>query len=284
MTVWAFLSLNALSFSMLLFVLASGFSLIFGTMRILNMAHGSFYMLGAYLGLTVVRVTGNFWLAILVGGLGGAVAGIAAERFLLRHFRHDELSQVLLTFGCLFVISDLSLWIWGGQTYMLPKPEIFSGSIQVGSFDVASYRLFLVLAGAGIAAGLWLFLERTRLGAAVRAAVDDPEMAQAVGINISIVFAGVFGFGALLAALIGVIGGPVIGMYPGLDVQVLLLALVVVVVGGVGSLQGAFVGSLLVGFLDTFGSSLFPEFVMFTIFAPVAIILAIKPTGLFGRA
>jgi branched-chain amino acid transport system permease protein len=194
----------------------------------------------------------------------------------------QELPQALLTFGLLLVVGDLCLWIWGGTPQTLPRPDALARSLRWGALVFPSYRLFLI--GVGVAVGLllWIVQERTRLGARVRAAMDDAEMAGATGIDVSRLSTAVFAVGALLAGLGGVLGAPLLGVYPGADFEVLLLAFVVVIVGGLGSLKGALAGALLVGLLDTFGKSLFPQLAMFTIFAPMAIILAVRPTGLFG--
>jgi branched-chain amino acid transport system permease protein len=280
---WLFQLLNGLSFGMLLFLLAAGLSLIFGLMRILNLAHGSYYLLGAYVALSVVRATGSLPLATLAGIAVVVTLGVAMERLFLRRLPHqDELPQALLTFGFLLIIGDAALWIWGGTPHSLPKPELLSGPVRLGPVVFPSYRLFLIGTGLVIGLALWTLQERTRIGAMVRAAVDDAEIARTTGINVSRLSTLVFGLGAALAALGGILAGPVLGMYPGADFEILLLAFVVVIVGGLGSLKGAFVGGLLVGCLDNFGKTLFPELAYFTMFAPMAVILAVRPTGLFG--
>ncbi len=283
MSFWIIQTLNGLSFSMMLFLVASGFTLIFGLMKIINIAHGSFYLLGAYIGLTVLKATGNFLLATLASSIGVVLVGIIMQRFFLRRFHMKELQQVLLTFGFVFIIADLCLWIWGGNPQALPKPSLLKGSIWIGSVVFPSYRLFVILVGILVAIGLWIFQEKTKFGAIVRAGVDDEEMLRGTGINIQVVFVGVFALGALLAGIGGMIGGPFVGVFPGVDLSMLLLALVVVIIGGIGSLKGAFLGSLFVGLVDNFGKALFPELSLFTLFAPMAIVLAIKPTGIFGR-
>ena len=235
MTFWVTQALNGISFGMLLFLLAAGLSLIYGLMRMLNLAHGSYYILGGYVGLATIRVTGSFVLAALAATAVVTLVGVVMERFFLRRFPEQELPQALLTFGFLLIFADLSLWLWGGTPQTLPKPEIFERSIRIGAIVFPSYRLFVIAVGLVIGLGLWWLQEGTRLGAMIRAGVDDAEM-----------------------------------------------ALVVVIIGGLGSLKGAFVGGLLVGLLDNFGKALFPELALFTVFAPMAIILAIRPTGLFG--
>lgn len=282
MTFWAIQTLNGLSFGMLLFLLAAGLSLIYGVMRILNLAHGSFYIFGTYVALSVSGVTGSFVLAIAAGTLAVIVLGVLMERLFLRFLPQEELPQALLTFGFLLIVGDLCLWAWGGTPQTLAKPEIFEQSVRMGALVFPSYRLFILGVGVAMAAVLWFLQERTRLGAMVRAAIDDAQIARSTGINVSLLSTGVFAFGAGLAAVGGIIGGPILGVYPGADFEILLLAFVVVIVGGLGSLKGAFFGALLVGLLDNFGKALFPGLAYFTIFAPMAIILAVRPTGLFG--
>jgi branched-chain amino acid transport system permease protein len=194
----------------------------------------------------------------------------------------EELPQALLTFGFLLIVGDVALWVWGGTPQTLPRPDMFAQSVRLGALVFPSYRLFVIVVGAVAGVALWLLQEHTRLGAMLRAAIDDPEIARTTGINVSRLATGVFAFGAGLAALGGIIGGPLLGVYPGADFEILLLAFVVVIIGGLGSLKGAFFGGLLVGLLDNFGKALFPEFALFTIFAPMALILAVRPTGLFG--
>jgi branched-chain amino acid transport system permease protein len=282
--IWVIHTLNGVAFGMLLFLLAAGLSLIYGLMKILNLTHGSFYLVGGYIGLTVMRVTGSFVLALIVAALVIALVGAVIERFFLRRFHLDELPQTLLTFGFLFIFSDLSLWVWGGDPLMMAQPRIFSGSLSLGGYVYPYYRLFLIAIGLVFAGGLWWFQEHTRLGTMLRAGVDDAEIARALGINVSLLFTLVFAAGAALAALGGVLAGPVLSLYPGADFDALILAFVVVIVGGLGSLRGALAGSLLVGILDNFGKAFFPEFALFTVFVPMAIILVVRPTGLFGRA
>ncbi len=282
MTFWVLQVLNGLSFGMLLFLLGAGLSLIFGVMRILNLAHGSFYLLGTYVALTVVQATGSFALAALAGTAAVTALGVVMERAFLRRLPREELPQALLTFGFLLIVGDLALWIWGGTPQTLPRPEPFARSLRLGSLVFPSYRLFVIGVGVVVGLALWAFQERTRLGAMVRAAIDDAEIAEATGIDVSRLSTAIFGLGAALAAVGGILGGPLLGVYPGADFEVLLLAFVVVILGGLGSLKGAFVGGLLVGLLDNFGKALFPQLALFTIFAPMAVILAVRPTGLFG--
>jgi branched-chain amino acid transport system permease protein len=281
---WVTQTFNGVSYGALLFLLAAGLSLIFGVMRIVNLAHGSYFMLGGYVGLSVVWRTGSFLLALAAGALAIALIGVGMERIFLRTLAGQTLGQVLMTIGFALIFQDLALLIWGGDPYTIPVPRALSGSVRLGTFSFPTYRIFIVGVAVVVGALLWLSLDRTRIGAIIRAAVDDREMAQGVGINVPVVSLGVFALGAFLAALGGVIGGAFLGVYPGADFEVLPYAFVVVIVGGLGSLPGAMVGSILVGLLDNFGKAIFPELSYFTLFAPMALILALRPTGLFGRA
>lgn len=283
MQFWLTQLLNGLSFAALLFLLASGLTLIFGLMRIVNIAHGSYYLLGAYVALTVVQGTGNFLAAAVAGSLVVAAVGVVMQRVFLARFYRAEQAQVLLTMGFSFIFADLALWIWGGDPHRIPTPSALAGSVALGSTFFPTYRLAVIVVGAAVALFLWLLQERTRLGAVVRAAVDDQEMARGLGIHVDPVLTGMFAVGAALAGFGGVMGGPFLGVYPGVDSEVLPLAFAVVIIGGLGSLKGALVGSVLVGVLDNLGKALFPELSYFTLFVPMAVVLAIRPTGLFGK-
>ncbi len=275
---------NGVTYGALLFLLAGGLSLIFGMMRIVNMTHGSYYLLGGYVALTVMWGGGHYLLAVVVGALVTALIGIVECNAFLKRLSGQELGQVLTTMGFALIFQDLALVIWGGDPYIIPIPAMLSGSVSTGPFTFPIYRIFIAAVAAFIAAVLWLVLERTRIGAMMRATVDDPEMARGVGINVFLISMAVFSLGASLAALAGVVAGGFVGVYPGADFEILPYAFVVVIVGGMGSLKGALIGSLMVGLLDNFGKALFPELSYFTLFAPMAAILAVRPTGLFGRA
>jgi branched-chain amino acid transport system permease protein len=283
MEFWVTQAFNGISYGALLFLLASGLSLIFGVMRIVNLAHGSYFLLGGYVGLTTVWQTKSFALALVSGAVAVALVGVGMERLFLRRLKQQVLAQVLMTMGFALVFQDLALLIWGGDPYTISVPALLSGALRAGVIVFPIYRMFIIIAATVVGVALWLFLENTRAGATIRAAVDDGEMAQGVGINVPMVSMGVFALGAFLAALGGVVGGGFIGVYPGVDFEILPYAFVVVIVGGLGSLQGAIVGSLMVGLLDNFGKALFPELAYFTLFAPMAVILAVRPTGLFGK-
>jgi branched-chain amino acid transport system permease protein len=281
---WILQTFNGLTYGALLFLLASGLSLIFGVMRVVNMAHGSYFLLGGYIGLTVALRSKSFAMALVAGTVAIALVGIAMERLFLRRLHGQELGQVLMTVGFSLIFQDLALLIWGGDPYNLPVPAALSGALRVGGITFPIYRIFIMGVAVAVGLGLWLLLDQTRMGAMIRAAVDDGEMAQGVGINVPRISLVVFGLGAALAALGGVVGAGFLGVYPGADSEVLPYAFVVVIVGGLGSLPGAMAGSLIVGLLDNFGKALFPELAYFTLFAPMAVILALRPTGLFGRA
>lgn len=285
MTLQFFLTqvLNGVSLAGLLFFLASGLTLIFGLMRIVNLAHGGFYLIGGYVGLTVITATRNFWLGLLAAGLGIAVFGLFTERVLLRRLRGQELPEVLLTVGIATVLGDLALATWGGDPQTVPAPSYLTGSIQVGEFVYPRFRLVVTVCAIVVGLLLWFLQQRTRIGAVIRAGVDDRETIAALGINIDRVFTGVFIFGGLLAGVAGVIGGAFLSLLPGADTEVLLLGLVVVIIGGLGSLPGAAIGSIIVGLADAFGRSEVPQLASFILFAPMAVVLILRPQGLLGR-
>jgi len=283
MAFWIVSLLNGLSLAMILFLLAAGLTLIFGLMQIVNMAHGSFFLLGGYIALTVFQALQSFALALAAAFLAVAFFGIAIQRLCLARLYKEELPQALLTLGFLFMVADVAFWIWGGDPVLVPEPAMLEGSIEIAGIGYPAYRLFLIVLGLVVALGLWAFLERTKFGAVIRAGMDDEEMVRGIGINVPLVFTLVFALGAGLAAAGGVFGGVLLGVYPGADFEVVLLAFAVVTVGGLGSIPGAFLGSLLVGLVDNFGNVWFPQLSLFTIFVPMVIVLALRPTGLMGR-
>ncbi|OGA42090.1 MAG: ABC transporter permease [Betaproteobacteria bacterium RIFCSPLOWO2_12_FULL_62_13] len=283
MQFWLIQVFNGVSYGALLFLLASGLSLIFGVMRIINLSHGSYFLLGGYVALSVIWSTGSWVLALPVAALVVAGVGLAMERIFLRPLGFDPLRQVLLTVGFAFLFQQAALDIWGGDPLNIDPPEVLTGSAVLGGVYFPIYRIFMISLAAVMGLLLWLAMEKTRLGAMVRAAVDDSEMARGVGIDTSRISMLIFALGAFLAALGGAIGGAFFGVYPGLDFEILPLAFAVVIIGGMGSLAGAAAGSLIVGLADNFGKALFPEVSYFTLYAPMVLILALKPTGLFGR-
>ncbi|HKS89827.1 MAG TPA: branched-chain amino acid ABC transporter permease [Stellaceae bacterium] len=280
---WLLQAFNGVSYGALLFLLGSGLSLIFGVMRIVNIAHGAYFLLGSYVALTVMWTTGSWLLAIPVAALAIGLLGLAMERIFLRPLGFDVLRQVLVTFGFLLLFEQAALDIWGGDNFTINPPAELTQSIAVGSLRLPLYRIFMIALAAAIGLVLWLVLERTRVGAMVRATVDDAQMASGIGIDTARVSMLVFALGALLAGLGGVVGGAFLGVYPGLDIEILPIAFAVVIIGGMGSLAGAAIGAVLVGLADNFGKALFPQISYFTLYAPMVLLLAVKPTGLFGR-
>jgi branched-chain amino acid transport system permease protein len=277
-------SLNGLFSAALLFLIASGLTLAFGVMRIVNIAHGSFYMLGVYVAYTVTSRTQSLLLGTAVAVAVVAAVGYLMQRFFLRRFPSQPLAQMMMTMGFALFFRDAALMVWGGDPFTLTTPAVLNGSMSAAGIVFPWYRLFVIGVAALVGVGLWVLNDRTLIGARVRATVDDPEMAAATGINVSRLSGGVFAAGAALAAFAGVMGGPILGGYAGMDFDLLPLAFVVVIIGGMGSLKGAVVGAIVVGMIDNYGKALVPELSYFTLFAPMIVVLALKPTGLYGRA
>jgi len=283
MSLTLLLAVNSITLGGLLFLLSAGFSLIFGLMRIPNLTHGSFFMLGAYFAVSLIRLGMGFWPAALLAGLGVALFGGIVERLILRRLAGTELAQVLVTLGLSFMIADVCLMVWTGDPIQIETPPLLRGVTSVAGQAFPTYRLAVSVIAALFAAALWVLIERTRLGAMIRAGVDDPAMARVAGIRVSRLFTIVFCLGAWLAGFAGVIGGPILSVYPGLDQEMLPLALVVVILGGSGSLLGCLAGSLIVGFLYNFGQAMLPELAYVVLFLPMLIVLVLRPQGLFGR-
>jgi branched-chain amino acid transport system permease protein len=280
---WVVQTLNSLALGGLLFLLAAGFSLIFGLMRIANLTHGALFMVGAYLGAMLLKIVPSLWLAALLSGVAVAAFGGLLERFILRKLGGNVLGQVLVTLGIAYILADLCLVVWGGDPIPIPTPALLQQPLRVAGFMFPAYRLAVVVVALAAAIGLFFLIEKTRLGAMIRAGVDDMDMARAVGIPVSRLFTVVFCLGAGLAGAGGVIGGPILSAYPGLDADMLPLALIVVILGGVGSLVGAFVGSFITGFVYTFGVALFPQLAYVVLFLPMIVVIAFRPRGLFGK-
>lgn len=277
------MTLNGLAFGSLLLLLAAGLSVIFGLMDVLNLAHGSFYMFGAYSALVVLQVTGSFWLALVLAPLLLALIGAAMEvLFFRRLYRRGHLLQVLLTFGFSLVFVDLVRWRFGPQTQHFPTPTGLAGVIPLAGFEFPVYRAFVIGAAVVVGAALLLAWRRLPVGAILRAGVADKEMVGLLGIDLNLVFTLTFAFGAALAGLAGVVAGPYLATYPGMDENVLILALVVVVIGGLGSVEGAVVGALLVGLANTFGAFYRQDLAVAIVFAVMAVVLLVRPRGLFG--
>ncbi|WP_428908005.1 branched-chain amino acid ABC transporter permease [Niallia sp. Krafla_26] len=275
--------LSGLTYGMLLFLMASGLSIVFGLMRIINLAHGSFFLFGSYVAYAMVSRGMNFWLALIITIVIVMILAFVVERFLISRFHGNEASQVLLTIGLIFIIGDVSLWLWGGDFLSIPVPAIFDFSFAIGSSSFPIYRLFVIAIGVLCTILLWYFETKTKVGMIVRAGVDDMEMVGALGFNIKAIFLSVFLFGAALAALGGVLSGPILGMYPKMEFEILVNSLVIVLIGGLGSWKGAFLGAILIGLVDSFGKIYLPDVASLLIFAVMVLVLIFKPTGLFGR-
>ena len=279
--------LAGLSSGMFIWLVASGLTLIFGVLGVLNFAHGSFYMLGAYFCFTVLRIPGsNFWLGLVLGPLFVCAVGFVVERFFLRRVYHLALPyQLLLTFAFVLIFDDLVKIVWGAGSLSPPGLEIFGGSIPIAGRKFPVYNLFIIAVGPLVALGLWLLLERTWWGRIIRAASSDREMASALGVQVPLLFTSVFVFGCWLGAVGGGLAVPYVGLLTsGMGETVIIEAFIVAVIGGLGSLKGAFLGALIIGVLSAFGTRYVPDFDMFLIFILMAAILLWRPQGLFGEA
>ncbi|MCM3692587.1 branched-chain amino acid ABC transporter permease [Neobacillus niacini] len=276
-------TLSGLTYGMLLFLMASGLSIVFGLMRIINLAHGSFFLFGSYVAYAMISRGMNFWLALLLSTICVTVLALLLEKFLISRFHGNEASQVLLTLGLIFVIGDITLWIWGGDFLSIPVPSILDFSFAISESSFPIYRLFVIAIGIICAVLLWYFETKTKVGMIIRAGVDDMEMVGALGFNIKLIFSAVFLFGAALAAIGGVLSGPILGMYPKMEFEILVNSLVIVLIGGLGSWKGAFIGAILIGIIDSFGKIYLPDVSVLLIFVVMVIVLMFKPTGLFGR-
>lgn len=275
--------LNGLTLAMLLFLVAGGLTIIFGMLRVINLSHGALYLLGAYIGLATQDRTGNFLLALLAAAVAVAALGLLIDRVFRARLYGDPLHQVLLTLGVAFVIADVVLWLRGGNPTTLNAPDLLAGRVELADgLVMPRYRLALIVFGILLAIVLGVLWTRTRLGALLRAAVEDPTTLEAMGIRVHLLRTGTFVTGAAIAASAGVLGGPYLGVYTGVELDVLLFSVVIVVVGGLGSLPGAFIGSLAVGLIDAFGRAYVPELSYFLLFGPVLLILVFRPEGLFG--
>ncbi|UCF73803.1 MAG: branched-chain amino acid ABC transporter permease [Deltaproteobacteria bacterium] len=276
--------LNGLSYGMVLFLIASGMSVVMGAMNIINLAHGVLYMVGGYVGWTIaVQFGAPFVLGLLTGGLAAGLVGLAIERGFLRLLYKQPNEQVLLTFGFVYILTNLSLWIWGGWPRMPFTAKVLSGSVEILGKAYPKARLATILIGFILAIVLWWLQDKTRVGAMVRAGMDNKEMTMGLGINLERLFALVFFVASCIAGVAGVLGAQLLGVYNALGLEILLLALIVIIVGGVGSVQGALLGGILIGVIDAFGRALFPKLAMFTMYFTMIIILLVRPSGLLGR-
>jgi branched-chain amino acid transport system permease protein len=313
---WVVQAFNGVSYGALLFLVGSGLSLIFGVMRIVNLSHGAYFLWGGYIALSIIHTTGSWALSLPLAALAVALIGLVMERLFLRSEGFESVRNAVIgvglgvlaalaavhghfigagwapfiavtaavaTVGFAFLFQQGALDIWGGNNMDINPPPALTQSIVVGGIYLPLYRVFMIGMALTFGIVLWLVMEKTRMGAAVRATVDDAQMARGVGIDTNRISMFIFALGAFLAALGGVIGGAFLGIYPGLDFEMLPLAFAVVIIGGMGSLGGAAIGALAVGLADNFGKALFPEISYFTLYAPMVLILAVKPTGLFGR-
>ncbi|MBO9514258.1 MAG: branched-chain amino acid ABC transporter permease [Variovorax sp.] len=277
--------LNGLTLASLYFLVASGFTLVFGLMRNVNLAHGSLYLIGAYIGWMVGEHTGSWVLAVIAGFLSAALLGLLMQVLIFRHMQGQDLRQTLVTIGLSIVLADLALWIWGAEIYTFDPPAWIYGSTTLPLVNkFPTYRLMVLLASISIGVGLWLLLARTRIGMMIRAGVDDRAMLSASGVNVQRVFALTFAIGAGLAGLAGVVGGTALSVSPGEDTRYLLASLVVVIVGGMGSVVGAAIGALLIGLAEQFGLAYAPTYSVVFTFVIMVIALAFKPRGLMGKA
>jgi branched-chain amino acid transport system permease protein len=275
--------LSGLTFGLIIFLIAVGLSLTLGTMGIVNLTHAVFFMVAGYVGLAVTKAFNNFWLGALFGVLVAGLLGLVLERGFLRYLHKLFNAQVLVTFGFVYIITNLCLWIWGAWPKMGAAPALLAGAINIGDLCFPIYRLVVILVGLVLAAGLWFFQEKTRVGSIIRAGMDDKEMTMGLGINYGRICTIVFCFGACLAGFAGVLALPVLGAFLEAGIDVLLLALCVVVVGGMGSIQGALIGSILIAFANVVSVIYFAGFAMFAMYLLMVIILLIRPWGLLGR-
>jgi branched-chain amino acid transport system permease protein len=275
--------LNGLTLASLYFLVASGFTLVFGLMRNVNLAHGSLYLLGAYVGWMVGEQTGSWVLAVVAGFASAALLGLLLQLLVFRHMQGEDLRQTLVTIGLSIVLADIMLWIWGAEIYTFDPPPWIYGSTTLPLVEkFPTYRLAVLFGAIVIGVGLWWFLARTRVGMMIRAGVDDRAMLSASGVNVQLVFAVTFAIGAGMAGLAGVVGGSALSVSPGEDTRYLLASLVVVIVGGMGSVAGAAIGALLIGLAEQFGLAYAPTYSVVFTFVIMVVALAFKPRGLMG--
>ncbi len=283
-TMYVAQTINGLAYGMVLFLLASGLVLIFGMMGILNLAHASLMMLSAYICITILNATGNFWLALIIAPLATAIIGLLIERFLLRKIRGaGHIGELILTVGLMMIIMESVKIFWGTDTYIINAPPSLAGLVDIFGMEYPIYRIFIIVLTLVILCFMMIILYKTRLGMIVRAGVSDAEMVGAVGINMPLVFMVVFGVGIWLAGVAGVVIAPILSVYPGLADQIGMDAFVVVVVGGFGSLLGAFVSAIFFGLLNSFGIQFIPRLAPALMFLCMVLVLSFKPMGLFGE-
>ena len=277
--------LNSLQYGLLLFMLAAGLTLVFGIMGVVNLAHGSFYMLGAYLAWSLAGLLGNLALAIVVGTLLSVALGLLLEWLLFRHFYHrDHLDQVLLTFGLIYIFEEVRSLLWGDDVHAVQMPDMFNWAIPLtDNLSYPVYRLVMMAICVALAIGLYLLISKTRLGMKIRAGAFNRDMAEALGVNIRLIHMVVFAIGVGLASVAGMIAAPISSVYPNMGGSVLIMCFVVVVIGGIGSVRGALIAALLVGLVDTFGKVLLPQVAGMLVYMLMAAVLLYKPEGLFKQ-
>jgi branched-chain amino acid transport system permease protein len=282
MTLFISSTLNGITLGAMLFMLASGFTLIYGLMRLLNLSHGAVFLWGGYLSVTLAAVTGNYLIGLLAAAVVVTLAGLGVERLLIRRVQGEILGEVLLTVAVGLILADLALVLWGGHPRNVPMPESLRGSLPVLGSRVPWFRVVVVITAVSVMAGFWYAWTRTKVGAMIRACVDDREMVQAIGIDTRRVYQGVWAVGLFLTAVAGAFGSVLMSMFPGLDFQVLVLALIVVVIGGLGNVWGAAIGSLIVGLSWTYSTVYVPDLLYFILFLPMLVVLVFRPQGLLG--
>lgn len=275
--------LNGVTIGSLLFVMAIGLNLSFGLLRIVNLSHGAFYLLGGYVGLWAYRVTDRWVSALIIGGLALGLVALVQERLLLRRVRGNATSETLVTLSAAMIISDLTIVIWGGNPKMIRIPSPLQGFVTVGTRNFPIYNVFVFCFAVLLALVIWLVLKRTRIGMIIRAGVDNYEITAALGIDIRLIFSLVFTAAGIMAGIAGFIGGTFLMVAPGEDWRILSFTLLVVIMGGMGSFEGTIVGALIIGMILSITSAYFPQFSLFLMFAPVAVLLVVKPNGLFGK-
>ena len=285
---WLFLliqTLNGVQYGLLLFLIASGLSIVFGIMGVINLAHGSFYMIGAYLAFTLTELTGSLLYAILLGIPMTMVLGFVVERSFIIHLYHrDHLQQVLLTFGLILIFNELQQIIWGGDPNSVPMPTMLTGAIPLSdTLSYPVYRLFLSAVCLVLAGAMYVVIQHTRLGMRIRAGASNRAMIEALGVNIRLLYSIVFAIGVALAGTAGMLAAPVETVYPGMGEQILIVSFVVVVIGGIGSIRGAFIGALAIGLADVYGQVFLPDLASVAVYGVMAGVLLWRPTGLFGR-
>jgi len=283
MDLWVLNLLNGISFGMVLFLLAAGLSLTLGVMGILNLAHGSLFMIGAFVGFFVFSGGGSFWVAALLAGAIAGLVGLVLEKAFLGRLHNLFDAQAMLLVGVVYILGNLGLWIFGPQNRLASPPLSLAFSVRIGNYTFPAYRLALILIGTIVFISLWWLLAKTRIGAIIRAGMDDREMTTGLGVNYGLISTAVFSLGAFTAGFAGAIALPMIGVAPSIAWDILLYSFIVVVVGGMGSMLGSLIGSLFIGLVDTFSRALFPDIATFTLYTVLVITLLVKPSGILGR-